>query len=389
MQRTYVLEKLSLNKLNSAKTKKQLQSIRKEAESNATFGITAKLRGRLKPELYTDDSQRKNYRYTVRLELAASSDRAEQAFDLVEKTIRKAAQLEKWNVVGEASTVAAQAKTQADNRPDFKVQELTPEVLTGDYFADIIDRDAHLRTIHAATQMFLRSKKKMRSHTILYGEPAACKTSMYEQLKEFYEQDDKIERVHMLDATTVSKAGLENWLLDKADAMELPEILCLEEVEKFDMNVLLPLGSIMDGRGVLTKLNARVNRSSKIYMLVWMTCNDESFVRNWHRGFLWSRCTHKLECVRPTREQMETLILPKKIADINGDPAWAKPACDFGYDVLKTDDPREIIALLDGAERLLTGEYQQDRLHILKTAIQAKERKGLLNRTIAGKDMLN
>lgn len=371
MQRTYVLEKLSLNKLNGAKTKKQLQAIRKEAESNATLGITAKLRGRLKPELYTDDSQRKNYRYTVRLELAASSDRAEQAFDLVEKTIRKAAQLEKWNVVGEATAVATQAMA-VSARPQFIVPQLD-ETAINTKFNGLFSRDAYLRTIHASVEMFIKSNGERRSHTCLYGCPGSAKTITYQMLKDFYEENSKVERVHIVDGTSLTRAGLENYILDKAESRELTEILVIEEIEKKDPRDVFCLGSIMDGRGVITKLNARVNRSERVKLLVWCTCNSEEILKTFHKGYLWSRFTHKLECVRPSREEMYSILI-NEISKIGGNPLWAKYALDFGYDVLKTDDAREILGVLDGRERLLTGEYQKDRMEILNIVANYKRK---------------
>jgi hypothetical protein len=49
-----------------------------------------------------------------------------------------------------------------------------------------------------------------------------------------------------------------------------------------------------------------------------------------------------------------------------------KPACDFAYDVLKTTDPREVLGLLDGRDRLLDGSYQDDSLAIINIAKRSK-----------------
>jgi hypothetical protein len=372
MQRELVLEKTSVNKLNGPKTKKQLQEIRKAAEANQTLAVTAKLRGRLKPSV-AGDSFATNYKYSVVLILSKEGQRAEEALDLAEKVVRKVATLQKWQVLGEAKVVAA-LEAQAKSRPPFIVWPMTDDVIATQ-FADIVGCDANLRLIHDATEAFIQSNGVLRNHTILYGEPGAAKTSMFMKLKEWYESDNcGVERVKALDATSISKAGLENWILDQADAGELPEILYLEEVEKFDMNVLLPLGSLMDGRGVLTKLNARVNRTARASILVWMTCNDEDFVKKWHRGYLWSRCTQKIECCRPTREEMESYIIPSKIKQMGGDPSWTKYVCDFAYDQLKTDDPREIIGLLAGRHRLVDGTYQRDKLQVLNRAELKKKK---------------
>jgi hypothetical protein len=375
MQRDYVLEKTSINKLNGPKTKKQLLSVKKEAEANESLGITAKIKGRLKPVLYGEPGQT-NYRYTINLLLTTNKEgeKGEEVLDLAEKTIRKAAELQKWRVVGEAAAVEVVAAEAQKNRPPWILPQMTDQVLAED-FPEIIDREAHLRTIHRSTEMFMRSEGAIRSHTILYGEPGACKTNMILALKRWYEKDSEVERVHLCDVTTISKAGLENWILDRAESGTLPEILALEEIEKYDMNVLLPLGSVMDGRGVLTKVNAKVNRKGTTKMLIWMTCNNDDYVRKWNKGFLWSRCTNEIPCIRPTRGQMETIILPKKIASIHGNPAWAKPACDFAYDVMKTDDPRKIVGLLDGQDGLLDGSYQKDRKKILDDATIAASKK--------------
>jgi hypothetical protein len=79
------------------------------------------------------------------------------------------------------------------------------------------------------------------------------------------------------------------------------------------------------------------------------------------------RLTHKLECVRPGRELMRQILL-REIKERQGNPAWAHPALTLGYDELRTDDPREIIGLLDGGDRLLTGEYQEDYRAIRQAA---------------------
>jgi hypothetical protein len=372
LTRSYLLERSSINKLNLAKMKKQLRQVKKDVDANSALGVTSKIKGRLTPKINTGEGGKQNYCYSVQLIASADGDRAEEALDLIERIASKNAALQKWNLVGETDAVQA-ARNDSKARPPFMLRGMTDEIIRSE-FADIINRDAHLRTVHRSTEMFVKSGGKMRSHTIMYGEPGAAKTSMFLRLKDFYEKDSDVERVKVLDSTTLSKAGLENWILDRADDGTLPEIILFEEIEKYDMNVLLPLGSVMDGRGVLTKVNARVNRRANTNMLVWMTCNDEDFVKRWHRGFLWSRCANKIECVRPSRQEMEDLILPRKVEDIGGNLQWIKPACDFAYSVLKTDDPREVMSCLDGQDALLDGTYQADRLKIIELVNLKKKR---------------
>ena len=108
MQREYILEKTSVNKLNPGKMKTQLAQIRKDIEANKTVGGIAKNKGRLKPEVFTGEGGKDNYRYSVKLLVNVSKEgqRAEEELDLLEKVARKSADLQKWHVVGEAAAVA-------------------------------------------------------------------------------------------------------------------------------------------------------------------------------------------------------------------------------------------------------------------------------------------
>src|SRR5262245_31260964 len=104
---------------------------------------------------------------------------------------------------------------------------------------------------------------------------------------------------------SASKAGLENWLLDRAEQDELADIIVLEELEKLQpLDNLLPLVSLM-GSGYIAKLNARIGRRRELAnVLVWATCNDEAIIRRWRNGAIWSRFAKKLHCARPSRELM-------------------------------------------------------------------------------------
>jgi hypothetical protein len=43
-----------------------------------------------------------------------------------------------------------------------------------------------------------------------------------------------------------------------------------------------------------------------------------------------------------------------------------QPCLDFALDVEQTNDPRRVIALLDGRDKLLTREYQRDLMAVRK-----------------------
>lgn len=118
----------------------------------------------------------------------------------------------------------------------------------------------------------------------------------------------------------------------------------------------------MDSRGQMQRTNANVGHvKASTPMLVWATCNDQDLLKAFKNGALWSRFTHQHECLRPTRDLMHKILL-REVAKIRGGKKeWADRALEYGYDVMKTDDPRAIIGLLDGRDRLLTGAYQEDK----------------------------
>jgi hypothetical protein len=118
----------------------------------------------------------------------------------------------------------------------------------------------------------------------------------------------------------MTKAGLEDWLLLRAEEGSLPEIIVLEELEKQGEGVLLPLISVM-GSGYLAKTNARVGRRvEKMPILVFGTCNNEKRLREFHDGALWSRFTHKLPWRRPGRELMKEILI-REVAQRGGSAA--------------------------------------------------------------------
>src|SRR6266542_908637 len=273
-------------------------------------------------------------------------------------------------------------------RPALVIPELGAEAMSK-FFAGVYERDAHIRLIYDALRSYAdslqawkndNSVELARSHVLLWGKTAGAKTMLLERFKAFLEQENRVERVTFVDMQTSTKAGLENWLLDKAEQGELAEIIVLEEIEKVQpLDALLPLVSIM-GSGYLAKMNARIgNRGETTNVLVIATCNNEEVIREWRSGVLWSRFVHHLFCPRPGREVMRKILLDK-VHKLGGNPGWVDKTLEFAFDILPEagvppmDDPRELKGLLDGRDRLLDGQYQQDLLDIMRA--ESVEREG-------------
>jgi hypothetical protein len=376
MYRDLFLERLTERKLNPAKMTARLKAIAQVASRNSTYGVVGSLdTTNPKPEIVGE-----NYRYCVKLRISKTSYRSEAAanerLDRVEVNIRRAAERRGWvlqNSKNEPNVF--QNKPEPEKviaaKPDFKIGNLDQSVLDN-HFKGVFSRESHIRIIHSATEMAVSTGFRKRRHVLLYGKAASCKTTVFNRLKNWYEGDGTSNRVKIIDATTATKAGLETWILSNAQDGTLPEILCLEEIEKFEPNNLLCLLGVMDHRCVISRTNARIGTSSAIArLLIWATCNNARKLKEFQSGALWSRFSHQLPCTRPSRDEMLAILL-NEIAEIGGNPAWAEPALNFGWDVLRTDDPRKITSLLDGRERLLDESYQIDYLTVLSAAEDKK-----------------
>lgn len=250
--------------------------------------------------------------------------------------------------------------------PPFIFPELTVSV-TSRYFADIYEREPHLRIVHSAVKTSMESSGRVLSHVLLYGEPGACKTRLMECYKTWYEADGKNpDLVAVVDGATMTKAGLETFLLDLYKLNRMPHVLVMDEIEKQDPKNLLGLLNVM-GSGALTRLNARTGHIRvPVNFTVVGICNDEELLKQFAKGALYSRFTHKLYCPPPSRE-IALLILAKTAREmgiVNQADAerLAEAALELGWDILEQRDIRALKGHLDGRERLLSGEWQADQI---------------------------
>lgn len=365
MQVDLVVERTTSNKLNEDKLKEQMQGIAEAADkrqqSNGVRGKHGKLHG---PDDVVDKQGRPAYHYLfkVRLEKARyrSEDAAKRCLEAAQKFVARAAEGRGWVCQGEAKSVE-EAKAVADDRPNFVLPDLTPEVEVT-YFGHIKERSAHIRLIYSSVRTFVDTERDERNHTLLYGDPASCKTTLIRAFKDWFEEADGIERIAFLNATTLSKAGLETWILDRAQSRTLPEILFINELEKGEAADFLCLLNIMDNQGEIVRLNARIGRQTgEAKILIFADCNDELKVKAWNRGALWSRFNKRWPCVRPSRAVMKEILVEmirrRAAKGYKANEAWADAAIDYAFDKAHNNDPRFIKSLLDGGDDLLNGVY--------------------------------
>lgn len=389
-----LLERRTKNRLNADITQRKLRTIAKAAESNPSLGFeghTSKLR---EPRRGLDGTE-EVYVYATRIVVAnnhaVDHEDADSTFrQVILPAIQKQAETDGWGLKSDEEIVAVKTisgltgnstydvpatvlSETNDFRPPFELPVLDGNA-HDQFFFGVYEREAHIRMIHDSIRAYVNSGGEQRSHILLEGRPACCKTILFERLKLFYEHNGPpgIERVAFIDGPTMSKAGLENWMMQMAVSGKLPEIVCVEEIEKQNMDNLLTLLSVM-GSGYIMKTNARIGRLKELAKcVIWATCNDKQLLRKFRDGALWSRFTHKLHCRRPSKELM-TKIVHDKVAKMGGDPRWADAVIQFCYEDVKARigiaivDPRAILGLLDGGDRLLDGSYQEDYLATLSS----------------------
>ncbi len=216
MQWTIILQRKSENKLNVDTVRKHLRAIADEAEKNKTFGFTGKVGKLAEPEDIVEGSLRYRYRVRVRLEesKAGAPEISQERYEHIRGLVERSARIYKWDIINEhGGGKVEQGRVTVDGaadsllpvvaavRPPFHPAILTPEVIA-QHFADIYERDPHLRLINDVVQTHVATNGELRAHTILYGLPGGCKTTLLERLKLLY--DDEFERVKFL-AISASK----------------------------------------------------------------------------------------------------------------------------------------------------------------------------------------
>ena len=335
------LERRTTNRLNHDTMRRKLHTMAQLAEKNSSLGFFAKVESVNRPmQIIDDDSKAEQYKYSASIEVWNSQNTDPDAVEAlfrkyVLEPVQKQAASDRWTVVsgpivatksipgisgnGTSFEVPVTALVVEDEpRQMFELPDLDDNAYRK-FFDGVYEREAHIRMIHDSMKAYARSGGEQRSHVLLVGQPACCKTVLLERFKVFYEQGSNtdVERVAVIDGPTMSKAGLENWMMELAVEGKLPEIICVEEIEKQNMDNLLTLLSVM-GSGYIMKTNAKIGRLKQVAKcVIWATCNDKGLLKRFRHGALWSRFTHKLHCRRPSRELM-TKIIEDKVLKTKG-----------------------------------------------------------------------
>lgn len=265
--------------------------------------------------------------------------------------------MEKMTVVCQQSSWKFKEKALADKMAPAQKFDFPLPAEIASHFQHIYDRDAQIRMIHSSVSAAQTTNFEQRNHCLLWGKPGCGKTETILAFEKMIGADNVIK----LDATMTTKAGAENLLLEKD---VVPPMLFIEELEKCNPLNLPWLLGILDQRGEIIKTNARIGSLRKeAKCLCVATVNNLQELTNVMSGALASRFQHKIYFPRPSRVVLEKILL-REVTKIKGDVAWIKPILDYVLDVEEINDPRRAIALLDGREKWLTGDYKNDLITI-------------------------
>lgn len=370
-----VVKRESTNKLNPTKLGEAMQKIAGTVKNrNGCPNVTGKYTNAIGPKIVRDanGTEKYLYQFTVILEKLPpikSDNAASKHLEKARYYVTKTAVANRWTVEGDIQEVADKEAAQEEREP-FEVERTIEEGDLEKFFGTVYDRESHIKLIHETVVNAIDTKFMERTNILLHGKPAAAKTQIFGLFKRYYEDGSDTERVAEINAATLTKAGLENWLLDRAKSGTLPEILYFDELEKIiriSPQSVFCLLSLMDNQAKITKMNARIGKQEEVCRcLVWASCNDTSAIDSFCDGALWSRFGYALECRRPSESRMRQILNDKITTwQRSGIPAqfsWVDAAMDFARDYLRTDDPRKIITLLNGGNRLLTGDFQRDMI---------------------------
>lgn len=377
MQEQILVTRLTERKLNQGSLDKALEKIKNSVNKTSTRNTTAEIVDFNGP-VQLGDGKGYQYSFKLNIENLSKSDTAKiLGLKNARKLLQKAIETEKWKLMGDAQDFNEDGTRDV---PDMNI--FVPETIPAEFMEGIYERDAHARIIHDGVKNYHASGGTEREHVLLSGPPAACKTELLLRLKKVYESDDPYcdTRILVINAMTLTKAGLETFLENKADEGIAPKIIIFDEIEKIEESKISCLLQIMDSQGKLTRMNARIgNRENKMDCLVWATCNDLNALKRVFSGALFSRFTKVLPCTRPSAELMLKILRMRiqKLIDngYDGDLKWAEKVMEYAKKRGETD-PRKIIGYLAGRHRLNDGSYFRDLEHIediAKVASQAEK----------------
>lgn len=248
--------------------------------------------------------------------------------------------------------------------PNVLINGSDEEIERHPAFSGIFNRASHIRVIFSSIKTMKDTKGMRRNHCMLWGLPACAKSQLMLGVQKVLGKGAYLA----INGNSATKAGIETIFLKRLRETGTPPLCFIEEIEKTLEAILTVWLSILDERAEVRKVTYHDQARADARVLVIATANDKVLFdrlmggRTKHPGAISSRFTKKLYVPRPDENTMRK-ILARDIDLYGGKMEWVEPCIEI-MNELKTDDPRTILSLLDGQDRLLTGEYRDDILNI-------------------------
>lgn len=352
------ITKTSVNQLNDSVAQDQLHRLGTKA-----IGLTLGTMGwRIEHAEVSNEKIDNGYLYTGKMQFRKSTAREytqevfDKQWDTIQRKVASGGKTWGWFLKGGSGFPPRGDIPQQEVIAQTSMEIETPEDYMR-FFKHLYGLDAQIRIIYDAVKSAKRTNFLKRNAVILFGSPGCGKTDTLLAFRHMLGENS----CFTLDATSMTKAGAEKLLLELEN---VPPILIIEEIEKCNPLNLPWLLGVMDQRAEIHKVNARIGSVKReARCLVLATANNFPEFQGIMSGALASRFKHPVAFPRPSREVLEK-IMQRECREIDGNPAWVKPALDYALNVERTDDPRRLMAILDGGDRLLSGEYQKDLISI-------------------------
>lgn len=250
--------------------------------------------------------------------------------------------------------------------PEVLMYGSDSEIESHPAFVGIYGRAAQIRLMAGAMRTMIATKGKKRNHATLHGKPGCAKSKIFEAWQTVIGKGGYMG----INANSATKAGLESIFLERLYELgAVPPFFFIEEIEKTKEEILTFWLSILDERAQVQKTIHRVFRQMKAEILCFATANDKLLFdkmmggRPGHPGAISSRM-RGIYVPRPNWNEMKRILLRDiELYYPDGKEKWADACIDIAQQV-GTNDPRIILSYLDGRDRLLSGEYEQDIISV-------------------------
>lgn len=273
--------------------------------------------------------------------------------------------------------------------PEVLISGTDEEIEVHPCFQGIYGRTSHIRVIASSMKSFKESNGARRNHIVMHGLPACAKSKIMHGFMEMLGGVGSGAFI-IFNADSTTKAGIETMFINRMRDTGIPPFVFIEELEKTIEAVSTIWLGVLDERREIRKINYRQQDVVHTNILCTATVNDKIAFdrmmggRPGKPGALSSRFVKQLYVPRPDKEIMRR-ILRRDIEMNGGNVDWIDPAIKLSEDI-KTNDPRMILGFLDGQDRLLTGEYQNDIIKIYN--LEKKEREEAVGEFV-GRDNLD